>query len=46
MYLTLKFITSKHRSILADEYLTDIVRTAVTTYQPNFKKLTAYTELY
>jgi hypothetical protein len=46
MYSTLKFIKSKYRSVLTDEHLTEPVRTALTTYQPNFKKLAAYPELY
>jgi len=46
MYSTLKFIKSKYRSVLTDEHLTELERTALTTYQPNFKKLTAYPELY
>jgi hypothetical protein len=32
--------------VLADENLAELVRTASTAYQPNFKKFTAYTELY
>jgi hypothetical protein len=35
------FITSKYRSVLTDEHLTELVRTALTAYQPNFKKITA-----
>jgi hypothetical protein len=45
MYQTLKLIKSKYRSGLTDEHLTELVRTAVTTYQPKFKKLAAYPEL-
>jgi hypothetical protein len=46
MYSKIKFIASKYRSVLTDERLTELVRTAVTTYQPSFKKRTAYPELY
>jgi hypothetical protein len=46
MYSALKFIKSKHRSVLADEQFTEIVRTAVTTYQPKFKKLASFPDLY
>jgi hypothetical protein len=40
-YSTLKLIKSKYRSVLTDEHLTELVRTALSTYQPNLKKLTA-----
>jgi hypothetical protein len=46
MCSTLKFIKSKYRSVLTDEHLTKRVRTALTAYQPNFKNLTAYPELF
>jgi hypothetical protein len=40
MYSTLKFITSKYHSVLTDEHLIELVQAALTTYLPNFKKLT------
>jgi tryptophan synthase beta subunit len=40
LYSTLKFIKSKYRSELTDEHLSELVRTALTNYQPDFKKLT------
>jgi hypothetical protein len=46
MYSTLKFIKSNYRSILTDEHQTEQAATALSTYQPNFKKLTAYPKLY
>jgi hypothetical protein len=46
MYSTIKLIRSKYRSVLTDEHLTELVETALNTYQPHFKKLTAYPELY
>jgi len=36
MYLTTKFIKSKFRSVFTDEHLAQLVRRALTTYQPNF----------
>jgi hypothetical protein len=42
----LKLIKSKYRPVLTDERLTELVLTALTTYQSNFKKLIAYPELY
>jgi hypothetical protein len=45
IYSMLKFIKSKYCSVLTGERLTELVRTVLTTYQPNFKKLTAYQEL-
>jgi hypothetical protein len=39
MHSMLKFIKSKHCSVLTDKRLTEPVRTAITTYQHNFKKL-------
>lgn len=40
LYSTLKFVKSKHRAELSDEHLSELVRTALTNYQPDFKKLT------
>jgi hypothetical protein len=44
-YSTLNFIKSKYRSVLADEHLTELVQTVLTTYQPNIKKLIANPKL-
>jgi len=40
LYSTLKFIKSKYRSELTDEHLSELLRTALTNYQPDFTKLT------
>jgi hypothetical protein len=40
-----KIIKSNYRSVLTDERVTELIRTALTTYRPNFKKLTACPEL-
>jgi len=34
-------VNSKHRSTLTDDHLTELL-TALTTYNPDFKKLTKY----
>jgi hypothetical protein len=41
LHSTLQFIKSKYRSDLTDEHLNELMRTALTSHQPNFKKLTA-----
>jgi hypothetical protein len=41
LYSTLKFIKNKYRSVLTDQHLNELVRTAITGHQPNFKRLTA-----
>jgi hypothetical protein len=41
LYSTMKMIKSKHRSILTDDQSTEFLRTALTTYSPDFKKLTS-----
>jgi hypothetical protein len=46
MYLRLKFFKSKYRSVLTDKHVAELVRTDLTTYELNFKKLTAYPELH
>ncbi|KAL4126266.1 hypothetical protein QTP88_010491 [Uroleucon formosanum] len=43
LYSTMKMIKSKHRSTLTDGHLTELLRTALTTYSPDFKKLTSKT---
>jgi hypothetical protein len=42
LHLTLKFMKSKYRLVLADDRITELLQTALTAYQP---KLTAYPEL-
>jgi hypothetical protein len=37
LYSTLKFIKSKYQSVLTDEQLNELMRTALTSHQPNFK---------
>jgi hypothetical protein len=37
---------SKYRLVLTGEHLTELVKIVLTTYQPNFKKLTTYPELH
>jgi len=46
MHSTLKFVKEQYRSVFIDEHLNELVRTALTTFQPNFEKTTAYPELY
>jgi hypothetical protein len=41
MYSMLKFIKSKYHYVLTDEHRTELVRTALAAYQPNFNNLTA-----
>jgi hypothetical protein len=41
LYSTMKMIKCKHRSTLTDDHLTELLKTALTTYSPNFKKLTS-----
>ncbi|XP_067124137.1 general transcription factor II-I repeat domain-containing protein 2A-like [Centruroides vittatus] len=38
-YSTLKFVKSKHRSVLTNQHLKELLRSAVTNYSPNFKEL-------
>ena len=33
------FVKSKHRAILTNEHLEEAIRTALTTYRPNFQRL-------
>jgi 17beta-estradiol 17-dehydrogenase/3beta-hydroxysteroid 3-dehydrogenase/mitotic-spindle organizing protein 1 len=41
LYSALKSIKSKYRSVLSDEHLNELMRTALTSHQPIFKQLTA-----
>lgn len=41
LFSTMKFIKSKHRSQLTNEHLTELIRTALTNYEPNFRKCSA-----
>lgn len=38
-YSTLRFVKSKHRSVLTNQHLKELLRSAVTNYSPNFKEL-------
>ena len=38
-YSTLKFVKSKHRSVLTNQQLKELLRSAVTNYSTNFKEL-------
>ena len=40
LYSTMKFVKSKYRSQLTNQHLTELLRTALTKYTPNFKDLT------
>jgi hypothetical protein len=39
VYSTLKFIKSKYCLVLTDDYLTELLQTALTTYRSIFRKL-------
>ena len=41
LYSTMKFIKTKHRAQLTNKHLTELVRTALTNYEPDFKKFAA-----
>ena len=38
-YSTLKFVKSKQRSVLTNQHLKELLRSAVTNYSPNFIEL-------
>lgn len=38
-YSTLKFVKSKHRSMLTNQHLKELMRSSATNYLPNFKQL-------
>lgn len=40
LYSTMKIMKSKYRLSLTDDYLTELLRPALTSIQPNLKKLT------
>lgn len=46
LYSVMKFVKSKHRAILTNQHLTELIRTALTTYQPDFQQLTAKMETH
>ena len=35
----MKFVKLKHRATLTNEHLEELIRTALTTYRPNFQRL-------
>ena len=37
LYSTMKYIKSKQRSQLTNEHLTELIRTSLTSYEPDFK---------
>jgi hAT family dimerisation domain. len=39
LYSTLKFVKSKHRSVLTNQHQKKLLRNAATNYSPNFKEL-------
>lgn len=45
-YTSLKFIKSKHLSVLSEEHLKEIVRTSLTTNQSDFRTLTKALETH
>ena len=38
-YSILKFAKSKHRSVLTNQHLKELLRSVLTNYSPNFKEL-------
>jgi hypothetical protein len=38
-YYTLKFVKSKYPSVLTNQHLKELLRSALTNYSPNFKEL-------
>ncbi|XP_061490325.1 general transcription factor II-I repeat domain-containing protein 2-like [Rhineura floridana] len=45
LYSVMKFVKSKHHAILTNQHLTELIRTSLTTYQPDFR-LTAKMETH
>ncbi|KAJ3646454.1 hypothetical protein Zmor_024042 [Zophobas morio] len=46
LYSTMKFIKSKYRSRLTNQHLKELIRSAVTNYQPNYKELVANVQIH
>ena len=44
MFSTLKHIKSKHRSVLTDTLVKELLRVAATEYKPDLKKIAQYKE--
>ena len=43
-YSVIKFVKSKYSSVLTNQHLKELLRTALTSYQPNFKHVAAQVE--
>jgi hypothetical protein len=41
LFSMMKFVKSKHRAVLTSSHLTELLRTSLTSYLPDFKTLTA-----
>ena len=39
MYSTMKYVKSKNRAVLTNQHLKELLRTATTSYEPDFKKI-------
>lgn len=39
LYSTMKYVKSQYRSVLTNEHLNELLRCAITNYEPNYKKL-------
>ena len=44
-YSIMKFVKSKHRAALTNQHVKELMRTALTSYEPNFKEFTAQMEI-
>jgi hypothetical protein len=41
LFSVMQFVKSKHRAVLTNSHLTELLRTSLTSYQPDFITLTA-----
>ncbi|XP_076317303.1 SCAN domain-containing protein 3-like [Tachypleus tridentatus] len=46
LYCITKFLKLKHHAILTNQHLTELIRTALTTYQPVFQRFTTKMETH
>ncbi|XP_076321861.1 SCAN domain-containing protein 3-like [Tachypleus tridentatus] len=46
LYSVMKFVKPKHNAVLTNQHLTELIRTALTTYQPEFQRLTTRMETH
>ena len=44
VFSTLKHVKSKHRSVLTDTHVKELLRVATTEYKPDLKKIAQYKE--